>query len=450
MLLPVDMRNLLCFAVLEVLPCVTFTISHCSHSIYAELYRYTGGRWLGDEERHLRNRYKRFNIPELKRIGAENIEGGFNKVFRLVMDNGVSVIARIPYPNVGHSCKTTASEVATMEFVRSIMGIPVPRVLSWCGNGDNPAESEYMLMEEAYKLKIVDGIIAIEGKLLSFSFSRHGSLYFADDTFPGCEKAELPGDIPGSKKGEVGHRFAIGPVANKEFWKRERAFLKIDRGPWKNACDYPKAIAQREIAWIKEYATPKEPTKEAQTSPDAHIELYKKLHEFLTTLSLTGPLFLLARHPKLICYNGEVLLKLPENYQTIKDADERRRIQEKVEKSLLLWAYETNTEKRNPILNEIFSQAHGRTKSDTVLFSSNTWDDDILPSRECLIRLTRYWEEMCKTRSHALLQGKGWNGQAGFWDMVSGIVHIDGWTQTRLTSRRLNCLPMLENRYCKT
>lgn len=44
-------------------------------------------------------------------------EGGFNKIFRIVMDNNSTVIARIPYPNVGRSCKTTASEVATMEFV---------------------------------------------------------------------------------------------------------------------------------------------------------------------------------------------------------------------------------------------------------------------------------------------------------------------------------------------
>jgi len=39
-------------------------------------------------------------------------------VFRLVMDNGSVVIARIPNPNSGPAYKTTASEVATMDFVR--------------------------------------------------------------------------------------------------------------------------------------------------------------------------------------------------------------------------------------------------------------------------------------------------------------------------------------------
>lgn len=47
-------------------------------------------------------------------------EGGFNKVFRLVMDNDSIVIARIPNPNAGPPFKTTASEVATMDFVSKL------------------------------------------------------------------------------------------------------------------------------------------------------------------------------------------------------------------------------------------------------------------------------------------------------------------------------------------
>ena len=44
-------------------------------------------------------------------------EGSLNKVFRLVMDSGLVVIARIPNPNAGPPFNTTASEVATMDFV---------------------------------------------------------------------------------------------------------------------------------------------------------------------------------------------------------------------------------------------------------------------------------------------------------------------------------------------
>lgn len=99
---------------------------------YEHFFRYTSGRWLWDEEKQLHDRYKKFNVDELQRIAAESIgakrcvsmtklaEGGYNKVFRLVMDNGSIAIARIPCRNAGPAFKTTASEVATMDFVRCL------------------------------------------------------------------------------------------------------------------------------------------------------------------------------------------------------------------------------------------------------------------------------------------------------------------------------------------
>lgn len=44
-------------------------------------------------------------------------EGQYNKVFQLVMDNGAEVVAKIPNPNCGPAYYTTASEVATVDFV---------------------------------------------------------------------------------------------------------------------------------------------------------------------------------------------------------------------------------------------------------------------------------------------------------------------------------------------
>jgi hypothetical protein len=101
-----------------------------AHHPYTDFFRYTSGRWLWDEEQQLRDRFRAFNVPELQRVAAESIganacvamtklaEGSFNKTFRLIMDNGSVVIARIPHPNAGPEYYTTASEVATMDFVR--------------------------------------------------------------------------------------------------------------------------------------------------------------------------------------------------------------------------------------------------------------------------------------------------------------------------------------------
>lgn len=45
------------------------------------------------------------------------IEGQYNKALILSMDNGQDVVARLPNPNAGPRFYTTASEVATRQFV---------------------------------------------------------------------------------------------------------------------------------------------------------------------------------------------------------------------------------------------------------------------------------------------------------------------------------------------
>ncbi|KAF1840944.1 uncharacterized protein K460DRAFT_347404 [Cucurbitaria berberidis CBS 394.84] len=411
------------------------------------------------------------------------------------MDDDNIVIARIPNPNAGPPFKTTASEVATMDFARTVLEIPVPRVLSWSGDAENPVESEYILMEEATgtqlgevwdvmelhnKLKIVDDIVAIERKFLSLSFTRYGNLYFAKDAFPGCEKAELVGDVPQSLRKLVADRFVIGPVVDRGFWHRERASMSIDRGPWKSPQDYLRAIGLREIAWIGSHAAQKPsssllPTSEAQRTPESHVALYRKFldvaeyllpkgeqsrptlwhwdihapnifvyEDHVTSLidwqdTWVGPLFLQARHSRLVHYNGELMTKLPESYNALEDEDEKLRVRIQVEKSIVLWTYETETKKMNPILHDIPHIIQGRTRRDTVDFSANTWDEDIIPFRQCLIRIARHWNEFStdipcpieftdeEIKAH-LLDGESWNENADFWDSLQGFVYRDGWT----------------------
>lgn len=97
-----------------------------------QFFGYASGRWLWDEERQLRDRYKAFNVSQLQKLAAQAMdsegcdsitklaEGGFNKVFRLRMTDGKTVLARIPNPNAGPAFYATASEVATIEFVSPV------------------------------------------------------------------------------------------------------------------------------------------------------------------------------------------------------------------------------------------------------------------------------------------------------------------------------------------
>lgn len=83
------------------------------------------------------------------------------------------------------------------------------------------------------------------------------------------------------------------------------------------------------------------------------------------------------------------MLKLPESYESLTDDAEKTRIRTQVERSILQWMYEYETETANPILYEIFKLPQWRTRRDAIEFSANTWDGDILPFRQCLINIVR-------------------------------------------------------------
>lgn len=96
-------------------------------------FSYTSGRWIWDEEDQLRERYREFDILELQKVAMESAsaescvrmeklgEGSYNNFFLLTMANGKAVAARIPNPNAGPVVLTTASEIATMDFVSNLL-----------------------------------------------------------------------------------------------------------------------------------------------------------------------------------------------------------------------------------------------------------------------------------------------------------------------------------------
>lgn len=162
------------------------------------LFCYTSGRWLWTEREQLESRSRR--RPACRAVGANQCvslekigEGNHNKAYRLLMEDGQRVIAKIPHPNAGPAVLTTASEVATMEFARTVLNLPVPKVLAWSSTDENPVEAEYIFMEEAKgsqlheiwqdlplqaKCDIVHKVVDIERKLLSISFNKLLSISF--------------------------------------------------------------------------------------------------------------------------------------------------------------------------------------------------------------------------------------------------------------------------------
>lgn len=76
-------------------------------------------------------RHIEFDMNELAKHAAESIgftyaqcariekfpDGMFNKAFLFTMQDGTQVVGKVPNPNAGRAHYTTASEVASMDFV---------------------------------------------------------------------------------------------------------------------------------------------------------------------------------------------------------------------------------------------------------------------------------------------------------------------------------------------
>jgi hypothetical protein len=97
-----------------------------------DLYTYSAQRWIWNEEQQLRNKYVSFDLDALIQVAQEAAgynavcvtvsklpEGNFNKAFLVTMQDGLELVVKIPNPSAGASHYTTASEVATMQYVRN-------------------------------------------------------------------------------------------------------------------------------------------------------------------------------------------------------------------------------------------------------------------------------------------------------------------------------------------
>jgi aminoglycoside phosphotransferase (APT) family kinase protein len=199
-----------------------------------------------NETDRLNERYTKFQPTELQRVAGEAIhqvycpdiaklaEGGFNKVFLLRAKNGREFIARIPAPIAGPPHYTTASEVATMDFLRTVLELPVPKVLVYSTSSDNPVGAEYILMERVEgdslfsrwlsltteEVKdMMTQIANMERKIFDFHFPAYGSLYHKKDLDNRDTQIPMVED------------FCIGPMSARQFWHGQRSKTEIDRGP---------------------------------------------------------------------------------------------------------------------------------------------------------------------------------------------------------------------------
>ncbi|EGD94273.1 hypothetical protein TESG_01794 [Trichophyton tonsurans CBS 112818] len=212
---------------------------------HEDFFSFTRGRFVVAEADQLVQRCVKFNMNELARIAAQSVgaracvnvqkcpDGMYNKCFVLTMDDGQEVIAKVPNPNAGLPHQTTASEVATMDFARNVLGTPAPKIYAWNSGTTNT-------------MNLCLDIARYQSAWLSVTFSQFGGLYYTQDV-QNCfsqQKTHLYVDENGAKV--QNSRFTIGPVTSREWFDCGRAGLECDRGPWRSVYDYYKAIGHRE------------------------------------------------------------------------------------------------------------------------------------------------------------------------------------------------------------
>ncbi|KAE8151558.1 phosphotransferase enzyme family protein [Aspergillus avenaceus] len=173
------------------------------------------------------------------------------------MKDGRQLVAKIPNPNAGLPFLTTASEVATMDFVRTVAGIPAPKVYAWSAHANNTVGAEYIIMEKAEgvllstrwpsmsmeeKHQLIQSIIGFERSLLAHPFGSIGGIYYEKDT-ANMQNNSLPDAYTG---------YCVGPTPDRKFLEDGRRNFQTDKGPWNSTTDYILASTQRERQCIQQ------------------------------------------------------------------------------------------------------------------------------------------------------------------------------------------------------
>ncbi|KAF2228220.1 phosphotransferase family protein [Elsinoe ampelina] len=283
------------------------------------LFGYTSGRWIFNEHIRLKERRIEFDVEALKIAITTSVdrplselkslsklaEGGFNRVFEARFADGLKVLARLPYSLTVPKHYSTASEVATLGFLRSL-SFPVPRVFGYCATDKNPVGSEYILEEKIEgthlggvwyiidnkaRKKINRQIVDLEERLLRTRLPASGSLYYARDLSEGDRRIPVSNS---AGENSTSDQLVVGPIAGYGWHYRLRGNLKAHLGPWSTFADCFKAPALREIAWCNKYGSPRQHVERHlrhiydfdDMKPDAYIQVLEEYLRLAPSLDL--------------------------------------------------------------------------------------------------------------------------------------------------------------------
>ncbi|KAF8884261.1 kinase-like domain-containing protein [Gymnopilus junonius] len=238
-----------------------------------EIFNYTTGRFLANDAHRLRERRRVFDIPGLFKTIAKAMsceteqivdfrklgEGGLNRIFLVTLDTEFQLVARIPYPLLVPKAYAVASEVATMDFIRS-RGLPIPEVYAYSFTSNNEAETEYILMEYVKGTdlsQIWSGLKEDEIISLMDQLAKVESIMIDLKELSGNEGIPLDEQVEGIALEK--ERFCIGPDVSVPLWYGRREQLNVFRGPYEDAKSVLVAGAKKELSYLDQFGAPRAP-----------------------------------------------------------------------------------------------------------------------------------------------------------------------------------------------
>ncbi|KAM5492636.1 Phosphotransferase enzyme [Microsporum audouinii] len=358
------------------------------------------------------------------------------------MSDGSQVIARVPNPNSGMPHFTTASEVATMDFARNVLDIPVPKVLAWNSNASkSPVGAEYIVMEKAAgtslkkiwprltseeKTDIVQAIVNLDVKLLNNPLQGIGSLYYPEDIPTGLNICRPSKMVAGFL---VQSQIAASLMILKEnFWKTTKEFIVAVCHREMKAIQNPRRPLRPEgivgpggykpdhalklsvchdFLKVAEYILPAESCQVpvlwhndlhldnifvAPERPTEIVGLIDWQNAHVTPLfdQVTHPAFLAYKGP--MCGEGLVAPSLPENFEEL-DEDGKAKAKELLIAQSLYKFYEAFSAEMNlPAYHALRYQE--TMKGQAVGLAGVIMNDGEVPLQGLLMKIASLWDQL--------------------------------------------------------
>ncbi|KAL4896711.1 kinase-like protein [Aspergillus ambiguus] len=371
----------------------------------------------------------------------------------ITMRDGFRFVARIPYPITEPKSLLVASEVATMDFLRS-HGIPVPKIFGYSVTANNSAGTEYIFMDlvrgknlgnvwynltEQERKTIVTNLVRLETRLFSLRFPASGSLYYCDDLPDDNSRVIVPSP-------DLTSCFCIGPDTSLGLWYGKRLELSVNRSPYRDSLAVLTAGATKEIAYLEKFGRDLQPFQRLRRElynyqSQSHLEHITSLQKYVQiaphllpdsdpalhrptirhpdlqpnsifisdNLEIEGiidwqhnailPLFLQCGILESLQNYGDEIsesLQIPGLPKDFAESGEVERLQqaELLRRRQLHYVYVKTTEILNPDHYHALTYEFSTLRRRLFQHSGDPWEGDNVTLKADLVALSRFWKEL--------------------------------------------------------